>query len=87
MIVNASERIEQYFVNCRILGRLPTKQGLAEYLQTTVKTLEHVCKGRYNSTNPYTMKPHKPRCIGNNDFEVVKTACKRIENGRIQEKY
>ena len=80
MIANASERIEHYFMTCRTTGRLPTKEGLARRLETTVKTLEHVCKGYYNTTNPYTDKPHVTRCIDNNDFEVIKTACRQIES-------
>lgn len=80
MIANASERIEHYFMTCRTTGRLPTKEGLARRLETTAKTLKHVCKGYYNTTNPYTDKPHVTRCIDNNDFEVIKTACRQIEN-------
>lgn len=83
MIANASERIEHYFMTCRTTGRLPTKEGLARRLETTAKTLKHVCTGYYNSTRPYTNNTHVSRCIGNDDFELIKTACKRIEQSKI----
>lgn len=83
MITNTDERIEQYFGKCRTIGMLPTKEGLAKELQTTAKTLKHVCKGYYNTTNPYTDKPHATRCIDNDDFEVIKIACRQIESRSI----
>lgn len=83
MITNTDERIEQYFGKCRTIGMLPTKEGLAKELQTTAKTLKHVCTGYYNSTRPYTNNTHVSRCIGNDDFELIKTACKRIEQSKI----
>lgn len=79
MIIDTEIQIQAYFNKCELDQSRPTKQGLAKYLGISNKTLEHVNTGYYRTGKPYTPTPHTTRVFDNADFEIVQTACKRIE--------
>lgn len=63
----------QYQIECNTYCRSPTRKGLSARLGVSATTIHRIICGEYGQGKPYTFKPHKLRCIDNDDFETVKT--------------
>lgn len=61
--------VTDYMDNC---NKEPTRQGLADWLGVSRKTISNIIKGTFNG-HCYTTTPHVNRIVGNEDFWIVRS--------------
>ena len=64
------EKVTRYRECCRVNHIAPTYKGISGLLGISHMTVSNVVHGQYNH-KPYGSRPHKTRCIDNDDFEIL----------------
>ena len=78
MISNISASIDYYFAWVRLTRERPTQAQLARWIGFSPRTMSNIKRGSYAQGKPYTERPCATRKIRNDDFEVLRDACKSM---------
>lgn len=78
MIGNVEGSVENFFAWHRMTHEKPTQAQLARWIGFSPRTMSNIKRGSYAQGKPYTERPCATRKIRNDDFEVLRDACKSM---------
>ena len=78
MIGNVEGSVENFFAWYRMTREKPTQARLARWIGFSPRTMANIKRGCFAPGKPYTERPCATRKIMNDDFEVLRDACKSM---------